>query len=395
ISVLPFQKTGPLYLVFDANTSDHINFSPSSSGVYFALKDHKGNFFCPSYDGVMFSRDFIKWQRALFYPGNRALLIDAKNDLWVGTRDDGVVRIRYDYLNDTPHLKTMDRFLPGIGIRALYQDSKGYVWIGSRYNGIYRLNPADIDTSKMLHFGQFSGLTSNRINSIGEDKWGCIWLDYSQGLDKLIPTDESYRVFNFSRCHNFFANITEMMFDKDHSLWLATTQGVVNISDGNLENIKPLNVYITTASLGDSIYRDEINKKITLSYRHKQVQFEFAAPGFINEKQVEFSYRLVGGNNTNWSQPSNEHSVSYANLQPGSYRFEVRNKGWNGEWGKATSFEFLIRPPFWQTWWFVAAVALVAGAAIYWMVKRRIEVIRKEGELKQKIAETEMMALRA
>src|SRR4029079_9891453 len=137
-------------------------------------------------------------------------------------------------------------------------------------------------------------------------------------------------------------------FDKDHSLWLATTQGVVNISDGNLEKTKPWNVYITTSSLGDSIYRDEINKKITLSYRHKQIQFEFAAPGFINEKQVFFSYRLLGSNNTDLSRLSNEHVVSYANLQPGSYRFEVRNKGWNGEWGDTTRFEFVILPPFWK-----------------------------------------------
>ena len=283
----------------------------------------------------------------------------------------------------------------GKGIRSLYEDSKGYIWAGSRYNGIFRLDPNAPGKSTVLHLDQTMGLTSNRITSIAEDKAGCMWINFHNGLDKLIPSRDGYRVFNFSRFNNFFTNIQSMIFDQQHSLWLATTQGLVNISDGEMENMKPLKVFITAAALDDSVYSNYSNKKIEISYRHTQVQFEYAAPGFINEKQVLFSYRLLGSSNTGWSQPSNEHTVSYANLQPGNYRFEVRNKGWNEDWGDTANFEFVILPPFWQTWWFNASVILVAATVVYWLVKRRIRSIRKESGLKQKISETEMMALRA
>jgi len=55
-----------------------------------------------------------------------------------------------------------------------------------------------------------------------------------------------------------------MIFDKEGVLWLATSHGMVNITDGKTESLSPVGVYITAASLGDSIYRKYDNKKIKL-----------------------------------------------------------------------------------------------------------------------------------
>jgi ligand-binding sensor domain-containing protein len=392
LSLMTERKTGNHFLTLFQNSADHIFFSPSSDGSYSAVKDQRGNFFYPSYTGVWFSHDFANWTKSLFYPQSRSLLIDSKGVLWVGSLDSGLFRIQYDYINDTPRVLHQEHYLPGTGIRSLYEDSKGWLWIGTRYNGVYRMRPGD---STILHFDQSMGLTSNRITSIGEDKAGSIWINFYNGLDKLIPAGNSYRVFNFSRFNNFFTNIQSMVFDNEHSLWLATTQGAVNITDGQIESMEPLRTYIMSVSSGDSVYQDHDGKKIILDYRHKQVQFGFAAPGFINEKQLQFSYRLLGSNNTDWSNTSNEHSVSYANLEPGDYRFEVRNKGWNDKWGEPAYCSFKIHPPFWQTAWFISLCTLLVATIIIWLVRRRIKAIRKESSLRQRIAETEMSALRA
>jgi LytS/YehU family sensor histidine kinase len=108
-----------------------------------------------------------------------------------------------------------------------------------------------------------------------------------------------------------------------------------------------------------------------------------------------YSYRLTGSENNDWSRTSNEHTVSFASLRPGSYVFEVRSQGWNGQWGKSTSFSFEILPPFWQTWWFRSLCALLVTGSAVWLVKRRIRYIRHESELKHKMAEAEMAALRS
>ena len=185
-----------------------------------------------------------------------------------------------------------------------------------------------------------------------------------------------------------------MQSDEDRSLWLATGEGLTHIEDGEMEKMPPLPVYITKVFSADSVYPLTANN-VQLTHMQKQVQFEFSSPGFINEKQIMYSYRLVENAAAAWSAPANQHIVSYASLQPGSYHFEVRTLGWNGEWGKPATYDFMISPPFWQTWWFRSLLIILIAFFVYGLLKRRIKTIRHEAEMKQKIAETEMMALRA
>ncbi len=394
VSLLVDNKDKLRYITYYQNKSTRLSFGPNSIGTYYCVKDNYGHFFYPS-SGLLTSQDLHVWEKVLYDFDIRALMIDSKNYLWIGTHDHGIYRIRYDFVDNKIRLLGEERFLPGKGIRALFEDSKGNIWVGSRYNGLYQINPEQKDDPVVQHFDLSNGLTSNRVVAIGEDNKGCIWTSFYQGLDKLIPVKNSYRVFNFSRFNNFFGNIQSIMFDRDYTLWIGTTKGMVQISDGALENSLPLRTYITSATLGDSIYRNRDDKKISVSYRHRQVQFEFAAPGFINEKQNFYSYRLLGSNNTDWSQPANEHGVSYASLQPGNFRFEVRTLGWNGQWGETDSYDFSIRSPFWQTWWFRGSAVLLLIVISWLLFKKRIRAIRHEADIRHRIAETEMKALRA
>lgn len=382
-------------LVFPKDSTHTIFFSASQE-TYYAFKDRQESLFSGSTSGMFFRQDKTDWQ-SVFGIGRdiRALLIDKDNYLWAGTFENGLYRIGYDYINDTPRLISRDDYFPGKGIRSLYQDSRGNLWLGTRYHGVFVIDPQSKQEKISQHFDKASGLSSNRIKSIAEDKDGAIWICFDNGLDKLVPDKKGYRIFNFSRVHNFYTHIYQMFFDEEHSLWLLTNKGLVNITDGQMENEPPLVTFISSAVLGDSTYNSLPDREVSLSYKYKQVQFEFAAPEFINQQQVLYSYRLSGSSNTDWSRPSNEHSVSYAGLRPGNYQFEVRAMGWNGEWGKTTSFTFYIQPPFWQTWWFRLAALLALATVIIWLVRRRIKAIRHESEMKQKISETEMMALRA
>ena len=177
-------------------------------------------------------------------------------------------------------------------------------------------------------------------------------------------------------------------------MWLATTEGMVQVTDNEIDKLPPLPVYITKVISSDSVYTVDA-EELKLDYHHDQIQFEFSSPGFINEKQIVYSYRLTGGSNPEWKEAGNQHSISFANLKAGDYRFEVRTRGWNGAWGEPAGFSFSISPPFWETILFkTVALALIAGLVFYFF-RRRIAEVRHEAEMKRKIAETEMMALRA
>jgi ligand-binding sensor domain-containing protein len=371
--------------------------SPGNISIGSAVRDRNGNVLIGGSTGiiVMSGKPF----RLSIFNNVRIdnLMIDHTGFLWVGTFDHGLYRIKYEDKGNEIVVSQTDRVLEARHIRALFEDSKGNIWIGTRYNGAYLLRNKDNGVQIIANFHQGNGLTSNWIRCITEDAKGAIWLAFYLGLDKLIPRDTSYQVFNFSRINNFFANIQHIAIDRNNQLWLATVRGMVQIKDGELERTAPGPAYITSVRVEDSLvrYNGNDDKELTLSYKLDQLRFEFASPGFINEKQILYSYRLTGASNSTWSQPSNQQQVSYASLKPGTYQFEVRTLGWNGDWGDISSFKFTIRPPFWQTAWFVVSCSLVIIVVCWWLIRKRLSQIRQESEMKQKIVETEMIALRA
>jgi sensor histidine kinase YesM len=97
----------------------------------------------------------------------------------------------------------------------------------------------------------------------------------------------------------------------------------------------------------------------------------------------------------NWQQNENGHLAFY-NLSPGKYTLRV--KGGN-QYENLLSNEddvaIIVQPYWWQTTWFkLSCVALIIALTTF-LIRRRIMHIRQEASFKQKIAETEMMALRS
>ena len=164
---------------------------------------------------------------------------------------------------------------------------------------------------------------------------------------------------------------------------------MVNIIDDETEKTSATPIYITSVHLGDTTFNyntHPADTKVQLKYSQNQAAFEFSAPGFINEKQILYSYRLLGSADTTWSKPANLHNVSYASLQPGSYLFEVRTTGWNEEWGLPANFVFNIRQPYWQTWWFYSLIALVVILFFYAFYLYRIRQLKNLQKVRNRIA---------
>ena len=123
--------------------------------------------------------------------------------------------------------------------------------------------------------------------------------------------------------------------------------------------------------------------------------FNFSVLDFSSPAAIEYYY-MLGGFEKDWVFAGKQHSVRYSNLPPGKYSFKVKAKREHGDYyQQEASFQFSITPAFWQRAWFYFIVLALAIGFVYWLIRKRINSIRHEAEMKQKIAETEMMALRA
>ena len=372
-----------------------------TSPVHCSVLDANGIIFNGTLDGLVIkSGDNSYYEKKLPYRITD-LLIDKKGYLWAGTWNNGLYRIHYanlknrsngrEHLQDQISLSVQDfsGLLPDKNVRCLFEDSRGNIWVGTRYQGIIQLKNNTKEPYVLQHFDLQKKLMSNWTRVVAEDPNGNIWIGSNLGIDKLIPAGETYRVFNFSRVNNYFAHVNSILPQKNNSLWLATSKGLVNIIDGETEKTSLPPVYITGVNLSDTGFNyntQQTDEKVQLKYNRNYVAFEFSAPGFINEKQILYSYRLLGSADTAWSQPSNLHNVSYASLPPGNYRFEVRTKDWNEQWGIASKFLFYVQPPYWQTWWFYSLIGILSALLLYSIYLYRIRQIMRLQKVRNDIA---------
>ncbi len=373
---------------------DHILPALPNADVYCSVMDANGIIFSGTPKGLIIRSGGKSWYENKLPHRITFLLLDKKGFLWTGTWNNGLFRIHYTNTNNNIeiHVKDISDLLPDKNIRCLFEDRKGNIWVGTRHLGVVQLINNNTGQYTVQRFDLRQGLMSNWAKVIAEDAKGSIWIGSNLGIDKLIPAGNTFRVFNFSRVNNYFDQINAIIPGHNNSLWLATGKGLVNIIDGEMEKTPAGPVYITSVKLGDTSFNYNKNypatggTKVQLKYFQNQAEFEFSAPGFINEKQILYNHRLLGIADTAWSKPANLQNVSYASLQPGNYRFEVRTSGWNGEWGTPANFEFSIRKPWWQTMWFYSLIGILIILFFYTIYMYRIKQILNLQKVRNRIA---------
>jgi ligand-binding sensor domain-containing protein/two-component sensor histidine kinase len=366
------------------------------SEVYCSVMDTSGIIFNGTQNGLLIHISPTSYYYKQMPYRITDMLIDHQGYLWIATWDNGLYRVKYNRNPNTAAgtpvsltVENLSSLLPDKNVRCLYDDGNGKVCVGTRYGGIAILNYKSQHQYSPQYVNIKNGLMSNWARTIAGGANSCIWVGSDLGIDKLIPGDTCYRVFNFSRINNYFTKINTILSENNHSLWLSSSIGITNIIDGLSEEMPPAPVFINAVGLADTTFYNYTpggNKPIELRYNQNQANFEFSAPAFINEKQILYSYRLSGSADTMWSQPANLHAVYYASLKAGNYRFEVRTVGWNGKSGVPARFEFIIALPFWQTWWFYSMIGLLIILLFYYFYRYRIKQLLHLQNVRNRIA---------
>ena len=359
----------------------------SIPAVSCACADSSGSIFLGSFYGLYVMRHG-SIQKLL--PGRiTSLITDRNGNTWVGTWTEGLYRIEVKN-NDSAFYDVKEiTSLPGQEIRALYEDSKKNIWVGTRYAGVYRLTPKVNGSYEMKCFNRSSGLMSDWIKSIAELQNGDMWIGTSLGLDRLVKYPDGYRVFNFSKSINFFAQIDGIAsVGNDHWICVAN-RGLALFHDEEVHKTLPLQATILSASFGvleNRLTMFSFNDHVVLDHNQNTARFEFSALGFSNEKQVLYSFRLRGSNDTTWSKPENIHEAFYVSLSPGKYVFEVRTIGWNGEKGAPATVFFSINAPFWKQLWFYALCISFIALLFYSLYRYRISQLLRVQKVRNRIA---------
>ncbi|MCP4221238.1 MAG: protein kinase, partial [bacterium] len=158
----------------------------------------------------------------------------------------------------------------------------------------------------------------------------------------------------------------------DGKLWFPTIRGAVVIDPANKvrNQTQPPVVLESVHADGKPVYTyPQAKPGITIiPAGTKRMDFKYTGLSFIASHRMRFRYKLEKFDN-NWVEAGGRRLISYTNIEPGEYVFNIIACNSDGVWNpKETRFAFTLSPLFHQTAWFRITAVLVFAMFSYLLI---------------------------
>ena len=129
----------------------------------------------------------------------KTLLLDSKNDLWIGTLTHGLTKIGENGSTNFRFNLNDPNSIGSNQVNALIEDHSGVLWIGTARGG---LNKLDLYKKPFLHLYSdpfdSNSLSSNLIDCIWEDNTENVWVGtFNGGLNRISQKDDKTVFMHF------------------------------------------------------------------------------------------------------------------------------------------------------------------------------------------------------
>jgi signal transduction histidine kinase/ligand-binding sensor domain-containing protein/CheY-like chemotaxis protein/HPt (histidine-containing phosphotransfer) domain-containing protein len=321
----------------------------------------------------------------------RPLLEDRHGRLWIGTFDglDLLDRAsgRFRHFRNDPND-------PGSishdEVHHLLEDRKGNLWVGTAV-GLNRVLVGDDGTVRFARYTTRDGLVDDAVAAMLEDLNGGLWISSSSGLTRFEPDTGRWRTYTASD-----GTIEGAYFDgsawvaPEGTLYFGGFNGMTAFNPRDIrDNLVPPRAVIT----GFQIFNESIAlakpqllggpienaTAITLGAADSVFSLEFSALHYAAPRRNRFSYKLEGFDQDWVNTTAAKRFATYTNLDPGNYVFKVRAANKDGVWSDTpATLAITILPPYYKTWWFRVAVAVLAIGGFYWSMRARVDRLRRQ-----------------
>ncbi|SES06792.1 triple tyrosine motif-containing protein [Pedobacter rhizosphaerae] len=327
----------------------------------------------------------------------RFIVVDNNENIWASHPYHGIYRIELQ-----PDGKRVKR-------TTLFTDKEGLP--SKLYNYVYRIKNRvvvatstgifeyDAEKNKFIRFK----LLGNALNGISiqylkEDNEGNIWFVSNKKVGVIdfskAGGGKPFSIFYLPELDGKVVGGFESVYALDNqNIFIGANKGAYHINYNKyIQNITKPNVLLGTVKLQDSIVfggyfvakeiiatkQDE--KHIPeFSFQFNSTHFEFSSTLFEHDKNISFSYQLVGFDE-DWSAWGTKSEKDYTNLPAGKYTFKVKSRIDVGNESDVVSYVFVVLPAWYNTIWmrlvYLAIIVLLVRLIIRWQKKK----YRKEQE---------------
>ena len=343
-----------------------------------------------------------------------SMVEDHDGNMWVGTQG-GLTRIsnKQDVAvisakGELPDMLTLNES-NGLKCRAVYclrLDASGNLWMGTD-NGVTRLDLSNKEEFNFTQFTKKDGLSSNTVYVIDFDSDGNLWIGSNKGLDRINMSIYNVTGKVFTKHYgklNGFRGIecvqNASAVDHQGNLWFATNIGVTkyNLEEDRINKIEPITnlkgIKLFFESVDWTEYAEQVDYGtglplgLELPYDKNHLTFDFVGVSLTIPDNVKYRFYLMGLDNV-WSPPSSTPEAVYSNIPPGEYTFMVMSANNDGIWNKQpVKFRFVIKSPFWKTWWFTLMCILgIVGGLYTYLSRRENRIMKQQKVLEEMVTE--------
>ncbi|WP_299108346.1 hybrid sensor histidine kinase/response regulator transcription factor [uncultured Winogradskyella sp.] len=318
----------------------------------------------------------------------RAILVDSKKRVWVGTQKGLNLMSGSSQFNSNSisHFFFNENTNSGDDILTIYEDSHNTIWVGTKAQGLFKYNGSNFNRVKIINKDNKVEIKS--IHSIVEDDNNNLWLGSNQGIAKFEIKSNKTVIYNqtdgllgkefndnavlkIAANKFYFGGPSGVTYFEANKIHINENSPQVILTDFKIKN--------KSVSIEDNgILKKHISftKSISLTYDNANFSINFSIPNFINSDNNLYSYRLIGVQDDWLTTKKNE--AFYTIQKPGTYVFEVKGANNDVVWNeRPTKLEIIVSPAPWRSWWaFTIYVLLIVASLmiLMWFLKSRTKL---------------------
>jgi signal transduction histidine kinase/ligand-binding sensor domain-containing protein len=313
----------------------------------------------------------------------RRLYKGKHHDIWLANFKNGLGNwkissgnVKY-YINDLD-----DRYsLSSNNVYDLREDFSGNLWISTYGGGINYFNRKK---QRFYHLTESSNL-SEGLQTDAEDN---LWMICNGHIHKYDAAVRVYSCYDIPRLQNT-GGLSGYLFKDDYgTIYAGGVNYFITFDPAAVAKIdhNP-DIYFTDFKIFNTSYNEYLQRRtIKLDYTQDQITIEYAAPEYSGDN-LQYSYKL-DGYDREWILAGKRNYAEYANLKGGTYRFQVKATNWRGtSTEKVSVINIIIKPPFWLTGWFCAALFTLMTGIIYFVYRYRMNILLQQQAIRNGIAQ--------
>lgn len=392
------------------NQFKHFKINPDYKSPIYSIFCDSHQFIWISTDIGLYKIDYTGKVLGFFNTNNskipdnniRAVQEDKNGNLWVGTLGGGL----QIFTTKMKLIKNIGSHSDFYSISQIYKDSKNRMWVASQ-NDLF-LFPSD-NISIFRRFGKRDGLTENNILAVIEGKSANeIWISTTNCISFL--DEKKSKVLNYTIADEIaYGNYSSACVTKTASgdIYFGGQHGITYFNEKFKENkcntpksvITSFKIVSKNKQHLTTFESTPYSEKSELTYTQNSFQINFNVPDYSLNNKVDFIYQMVGLDN-GWYYIGKDKQVTFRNLRPGKYTFNIKTRLQNQAWSDdTTTLTIIIHPPFWLTWWAELFYLIIGCCAIYyifrfykklWKLESSLIFEKQSHEQEQKLNEEKM-----